>query len=358
LVSLVLRLLLVVTFFSGCQIGHVIYVSYSHLSMLNSARPIEEVLKEGKLTDEKKRKVLLTQEVKAFAYEKLGIKKSKNYSEYVDLGRQFVVYNVNASEKWKFEPYLWNFPVIGKAPYIGFFSEEKALEEARSMQKKNYDTSVGGVSAYSTLGNLTDPLLSSMLNYSDYQLSNTIIHELVHTHLFIKDNINFNERLAVFVANKGTEMFYLQKEGAESATLKKVRDENSDDELFSKFISEEIAALKRWYADFDHSRNLPAEDKEKLREERLHQIAVNFEANLKPKLKTRSYKGFFSKKFNNADLITFNTYMKNLDDFEKVYQQVGANIPAFLKKCEQLTKVDDAEAELHKWATASATDQP
>lgn len=326
--------------------------------MLNSARPIDEVLKEGSLTDEQKRKILLTQEVKNFAYDKLGIKKSKNYSEYVDLGRRFVVYNVNASEKWKFEPYHWNFPIIGKAPYKGFFSEDKALAEAASMQKKNYDTSVGGVSAYSTLGNLTDPLLSSMLNYSDYQLANTIIHELVHTHIFIKDNINFNERLAVFVANKGTEMFYLQKEGPESATLKKVRAENSDDELFSSFISAEITALKKWYADFDHSKNLPPEEKEKLREERLHQIALNFETQLKPKLKTRSYTGFFSKKFNNADLIGFNTYMKNLDDFEKVYQLTGSNIPAFLTKCEELKKVDDAEAELHKWASATASPPP
>jgi hypothetical protein len=45
--------------------------------------------------------------------------------------------------------------------------------------------------------------------------------------------------------------------------------------------------------------------------------------------------------------------MKNLDDFEKVYQKTGANIPDFLKKCEELNKVDDAEAELHKWAQAT-----
>lgn len=353
MVSLVLRFSLIIFLFSGCQLGHVIYVSYSHLSMLNSAEPIDEVLQYGKLTEEQKRKIFLTQEVKNFAYDKLGIKKSKNYSKYVDLGRPYVVYNVNASEKWKFEPYLWNFPIIGKAPYIGFFSEEKALAEAAEMQKKNYDTSVGGVRAYSTLGNLTDPLLSSMLSYSDYNLSNTIIHELVHTHLFIRDNINFNERLAVFVANKGTEMFYFEKEGKDSATLKIVQDENADDELFSKFITGEIDALKKWYADFDHSKNLPADEKEKLREERLHQIAVNFEAELKPKLKTRSYAGFFSKKFNNADLIGFHTYMKNLDDFEKVYQKVGANIPAFLKKCEELNKVDDAEGELAKWANSN-----
>jgi predicted aminopeptidase len=268
----------------------------------------------------------------------------------VDLKRPYVVYNVTASEKWKFEPYLWGFPIVGKAPYKGFYNEDMAKEEAAELQKKDYDTSVYGVSAYSTLGYLTDPLLSSMLNYSDYNLANTIIHELTHTTLFIKNNANFNERLAVFVANKGTEMFYLEKEGPNSATLKKVKDENEDDEKFSKFITAEIDALKKWYADFDHTQKLPPEEKEKLREERLHQIAVDFEKDLLPKLKTRSYKSFFSKKFNNADLIGFHTYMTNLDDFEKVYQKTGANIPDFLKKCEELNKVEDPEAELAKWA--------
>jgi predicted aminopeptidase len=339
--------------FSGCQLTHLIHVSYNHLAMLNAAEPVEEVLKSDKLTDEQKRKIRLTQEVKNFAYEKLKLKKSNNYSKYVDLKRPYVVYNVTASEKWKFEPYLWGFPIIGKAPYIGFYKEELAKEEAAELQKKDYDTTVYGVSAYSTLGYLTDPLLSSMLNYSDYNLANTIIHELTHTTLFIKNNANFNERLAVFVANKGTELFYLEKEGPNSETLKKVKAENEDDELFSKFITAEIDSLKQWYADFDHTKNLPPEEKEKLREDRLHQIAVDFEKELQPKLKTRSYKGFFSKKFNNADLIGFHTYMKNLDDFEKVYQKTGANIPDFLKKCEELNKVDDAEAELHKWAQAT-----
>ena len=156
--------------------------------------------------------------------------------------------------------------------------------------------------------------------------------------------------MAVFVANKGTEMFYLQKEGPDSKTLKQVRDENADDELFSKFITEEIDSLKKWYADFDHSKQLPPEEKEKLREDRLHQIAVNFESKLKPLLKSRGYTRLFSKKFNNADLIGYNTYMKNLDSFESVYKKSGSNIPDFLKKCAELNKVDDAEAELERWS--------
>lgn len=341
---------LFVTLFSGCQLGYLMHISYNHLGMLTSTENIDDVLKSDKLTEEQKSKIRLTQEAKQFAYDKLGLKRSNNYSKFVDLKRRYVTYNVTASEKWKFEPYLWSFPIIGKAPYKGFYNEDMAKEEAAEMQKKDYDTNIRGVSAYSTLGYMTDPLLSSMLNYSDYNLANTIIHELTHTTLFIKNNINFNERLAVFVANKGTEMFYLQREGSDSPTLKQVRLENEDDKLFSVFITGEIDSLKKWYADFDHSKNLPATEKETLRQERLNQISVNFDKLLKPKLKSKSYDHIFSHKLNNADLIDYNTYMKSLDVFETVYRKTGSNIPAFLDKCKDLNNVDDAEKELQKWA--------
>lgn len=340
------RCFFILFFFSGCQIGHLIHVSYNHLAILNSSQSIDKILSSNSYTEEQKQKIRLTQEVKEFAYSKLQIKKTKNYSRFVELNRPYVVYNLNASEKWKFEPYLWSFPIIGKAPYIGFYSEALAKEKAEYFKKQNFDTSVRGVRAYSTLGKLTDPLLSSMLNYNDYDLVNTIIHELVHTHIFIKDNINFNERLAVFVANKGSELFYLDKEGPQSPTLKKVKKLNHDDQLFSNFITNEIESLKKWYADFDHSKNLPPDEKEKIRQERLELISKNFEKKLKPLLTTNSYQIFFNKKLNNADLIDFNTYMKNLDVFEQVYRKLGSNLSLFLEKCETLKDSDNPEEQL------------
>lgn len=318
--------------------------------MLNSKEPIGPLLESDRLTPEQKKKVELSQEVRVYAFEKLHLKKTKNYSQYVDLKRPYITYTVTASQKWKFEPYLWNFPIIGKAPYKGFYNEEKAREEADKLREKDLDVSVRGVSAYSTLGKMTDPLLSSMLNYSEHALTNIIIHELVHTTLFIKDNIDFNERLAVFIANKGTELFYLDKEGKDSPTLQLIRNENHDDTLFSAFITKELDALKKWYAEFDHNVQLPQEDKENIRQERLQLIAQHFESDLKPQLKTKSYERLFSKKFNNADLSVYNTYMKSLDVFETVYQKHGANIADFLAKCEELNTVDDPEAELEKWA--------
>lgn len=345
-----IRLLLLSLLLSGCQLSYLLHISYNHIAMLNSKIPIDEVLKSDSVTREQKRKIELSQEVRIYAFEKLKLKKTKNYSQYVDLKRPYVTYTVTASKKWKLEPHLWNFPIIGKAPYKGFYNEGLAKEEANELKIQDLDVSIRGVSAYSTLGKLTDPLLSSMLNYSDHHLANTIFHELVHTTLFIKDNIDFNERLAVFIANKGTELFYLDKEGPKSKTLKLIQDESYDDQLFSKFITDELAQLKKWYEEFDHSKNLPADDKEKLRQERIELVATHFDQVLKLKLKTRSYSRIFNKKFNNADLSVYNTYMKSLDMFEAVYKKHGSSIEIFLKKCEELKNVDNPEKELEKWA--------
>lgn len=318
--------------------------------MLNSKESIEDVLRTDRFNDEQKRKIELSQEVRVYAFEKLGLKKTKNYSQFVDLKRRYITYAVTASQRWRLEPHLWNFPIIGKAPYKSFYNEDLAKKEAEELKQQNLDVSIRGISAYSTLGKLTDPLLSSMLNYSDHDLVNTIIHELVHTTLFIKDNIDFNERLAVFIANKGTALFYSDKEGSDSKTLKLIQNENYDDELFSKFITSELKELKNWYEKFDHSKKLPEDDKEIIRQERLKLISIHFENDLKPKLKSGNYANVFSKKFNNADLGVYNTYMKSLSTFETVFQKYGANISIFLKKCEELENFDNPESILEKWA--------
>lgn len=336
--------------FSGCQIGYLLHVSYNHLAMLNTKVPVSEALSSTDLSEEQKKKLTLAQEAREFAFTDLGLKRTSSYSDFVDLKRKSVTYAVMASEKWKLQSYMWNFPIIGKAPYKGYYNEELANKEADEMKKLNYDVYVRGVSAFSTLGKMNDPLLSSMLRYSDHDLVNTIIHELVHSTLFIKSSIDFNERLAVFVANKGTEIYYLKKEGLQSKTLQQIKNENEDDTLFSKFITEELNRLKAWYEHFDHTQKISQEEKEALRQKQFEQIKENFKKNLSEKLKTKSYSHFTTKMMNNATLGNYNTYMKNLDSFDKVYKKNNSDIPTFLKKCKELEDTENPEQELEKWA--------
>ncbi len=318
--------------------------------MMSSRVPLEKALQSNSLTSGQKNKIEISILAREFAFKNLGMKKSANYTHFVQLDRPYLTYAVMASYKWKLEPYLWNFPVIGKAPYKSYYNKARADQEAAEMKQRDFDVYVRGVPAYSTLGNLNDPLVSSMLSYKEHDLVNTMIHELTHTTLFIKDNIDFNERLAVFVAAKGTELFYLQQEGPNSKTLQMIKDENEDDQKFSQFITQELEELKTWYNQFDAAKIVSADDKEKVRQERFNLIRNHFRQLLQPNLKSKSYARFVDGEMNNASLGNYQTYMKNLDEFEKVYQKSGGQIPAFLDKCKQLNNVDDPEKQLHLWS--------
>ncbi|MGE9744687.1 aminopeptidase [Bdellovibrio bacteriovorus] len=341
--KLALVLLAVATLNSGCQMGYLMKSGYGQMKLMNSRVPVEEALKDPKLAEDKKKKLLLAQEARIFAETELHLKTTKNYTSYAELGRPYVTYVVSAAPKWELKHHQWSYPFMGKMPYKGFFNEDDAKEEEKSLHQDNLDTYMRGVSAYSTLGWFNDPILSSMLRYDDYDLVNTIIHETVHATLYIKNSADFNERLATFLGNKGAELFYLKKEGADSPTLKLIQSENDDSKVFSKFISAELDALEKWY------KELPASERsEEKRAQRIQQIQSKFSSEIVPHLKTDSYKKFADAKLNNARLLVYRTYMQDLSDFEKLYEIRDRNYFSFIEACRGLEKAKDPSAELKK----------
>ncbi len=316
---------------TACQLPYLVKSSYNQLSLLNSRVDMEKALKDPTLTEDERQKLLLSQEVKEFATRKLHLKETKNYSSFVKLNRDAVTYVVNASQPWELKHYEWTFPIVGSMPYKGFFELKDAKEEEAELKKSGLDTYLRGVSAYSTLGWFNDPLLSSMLKSEDYDLVNTIIHETVHVTLYIKNSADFNERMAVFLGNKGTEIFYQEKEGANSSTLKKIKEENEDQKAFSQFISGEISALEKWYQSQTNK-------DESLRQQRLKLILKNFEKNFLPLAKTKYYSRFASTPLNNARLLLYKTYEQDLSDFEELYILSDQNFEKFLNYCKELEK--------------------
>lgn len=321
-------LIILTLLLASCQMGYLIKSAYNQVSLLNQRIPIEEALQDKNLTDDEKNKLLLTQEVRAFAESELKLNVKKNYSTFVKLDRPYVSYVISASPKWKLESYIWRFPVVGNMPYKGYFSESEANQEAEEMKKKELDVYVRGVSAYSTLGWFKDPLLSSMMAYKEHDLVNTIIHESVHATLFIKSEADFNERMATFLGNKGMEIFYLKKEGQNSKTIELTKNENADDALFSSFITTELTDLENWYNQLEEKNR-----SESLREQKFLEIKERFKINVMPKLKTNSWKNFEKWNLNNARLIVFKTYMKDLNDFEMLFNLVQHNFVEFIKEC-------------------------
>ncbi len=327
---------------SGCQIGYLVSSAYHQVGLLNSRVPIEEALKNPSLTEEQRRKLRLALEAHRFAENNLGLHHSKSYTTYTQLDRPYVTYVVSAAPKDELTAYKWWFPVVGSLPYKGYFNPDRAKEEADEMKAKGFDTSVRGVSAYSTLGWFSDPILSSMLRYKDYELVNTVIHETVHATIYIKSEADFNERLAVFIGNQGTEEFYRLREGAESPTLAQIANNTVDEKLFSDFIFREMKNLEEWYA-----QNKSKPDFLQTRPARLKEIQQRFVTELKPHFKEKeSYGRFESSELNNATLLTYRLYFENLGDFEAVFNKLGRDFHKMVEFCKTLESAKDPKKAL------------
>ena len=318
----------------------------SQIKLLMNREPIDEYLSENKVSPEKERQLRLIQKARDFCFNELKLKTTKNYSQFVQLEGEYVSYLLRVAPKYKLESYVWSFPIVGKFPYLGFFNKQDALDEKEKYKLKDYDTYIRGVPAYSTLGWFTDPVLSSMLLYKDHNLVNLIIHETIHTTIFVKDNAEFNERLANYLAQVGTDMFYEKYEGKNSKTLQLIKDESHDDQLFSKFISKEMDDLKKWYED---TKNI----NEPMKQGRLKQIQERFDQNISTQMKSNSYKHFNKLKLNNARLLPYLTYMSDLSEFEVLHKHLGNSFHKTLEFLKGLEKSKDPAKDLKDYVQAN-----
>lgn len=316
---------------SGCLFTYLVRSGYEQFKILLDREPIEKVLKRNDLSPELRHKLELALEIQKFVADDLKLTATDSYKTYVDLKRPYVTYIVTVAEKYKLEPKLYWYPLVGKLPYKGFFNKEDADEEAKNFDPNKYDVMVRGVSAYSTLGWFDDPLLNTMVTGKDHHLVNMIIHESTHATLYFKSQADFNEQLATFVGAIGAEMYYKKKEGEKSPTLAEMKGEDKDDQLFSDFISQEIEDLKKWY---ETEKDITAEKKET----RLAEIQKRFNDELSPKLKTKYYASFGKAKLNNAVLLYYKTYVYNLAEFEKVFAIFNRDFFAFFNFCKSLEK--------------------
>ena len=187
------------------------------LAILWNARPIERVLQDPTVADSLKQKIKLVQEVRAFAIDSLGINDSDSYHTLYDQKGKPVLWVVTACEPFSLDDKKWSFPLVGTFSYKGFFDHKKAIELRKELIDEGYDTGIRTVSAWSTLGFFNDPIMSNLLFRTEGSVANTIIHELTHATIFVKDNLKFNENLASFVGDKGAEAFLRYKYGKQSA---------------------------------------------------------------------------------------------------------------------------------------------
>jgi predicted aminopeptidase len=333
---------------SGC---YTLKQGTTMLGYLGRAVPLE-ALGEAGASDEDRLFAQRVESIRRFAMEELGLKESKNYTRYVELDRNYLAAVVSASAKDSFSRHEWWFPVVGKVPYKGFFNVEDARKERTKLEKKDLDVWVRGVDAFSTLGWFRDPLYSYMKDYSDRDLADLIIHELLHATVFIKNHVQFNEELAEFVGTEGGRL-YMERNAAGADNVNKsgsvagsVADNaadnaagyaedssNADASAYRAFIRALIAELDEVYKS-----GIPREEKLIRKEEIIAESKARFLDSYDTLFATGNYRGFIDLPVNNAYLELFRLYHEEDYYFKNLFQRSGNDLPKFIAAAETLGK--------------------
>lgn len=297
------------------------WVSYGYgqasgqLRVLWNARPVTEVLADPSVPDSVKARLRLVQDIRRFAIDSLGLNDTENYQTFFDQRGKPILWVLTAAERYRLKAVEWRFPVIGAFTYIGYFDHERGLREEADLRARGYDTELGEVAAWSTLGYFHDPILSGMLTRDDGRLASLIIHEMTHSTLFVKDNHEFNENLANFVGDYGAVRFLVSRHGADSPRVKEFEQGKAFAEAYIRHLNEGCGQLDSLYAGFRAEQ--PNAVKDSLKIELIRRIVRSVDTfyrrfpYVKPSKRARE-----RKPPNNAFFVGFATYNRRRNQFE------------------------------------------
>ena len=212
-----LACLLVLTLLNGCaSLSYYSQAVRGHLALLADSRPVDTVLADDSTDREVAGRLALSQQILDFAHDEMALPDNGSYRHYVDVKRPYVVWTVIAAGEFSVDAKVWCYLFAGCAGYRGYFAEQAARREAEALRQKGWDVTVSGAAAYSTLGWLDDPLLSTMLYREDSHLVETIVHELAHQRFYVKGQTCLNESFATAVAIEGVRRWFATKGDSEA----------------------------------------------------------------------------------------------------------------------------------------------
>ncbi|MET0500101.1 MAG: aminopeptidase [Candidatus Binatia bacterium] len=305
---------------SGCSPLYVIRAAYEEGKILWRREPITAYLAKPDLGADTEDKLKLVLAVREYASDVLKLNVGGSYSSYSYVDRADLTYLLTAAPRTDLRPYTWWFLIVGRVPYKGYFSREEAQAAADELQSEGYDTNIRTSAAFSTLGWFNDPLLAHLLKYDRVTLADVVFHELFHNTLYVKGAGAFNESMANFVGARGAIQFFGEKFGEASPEHRRAVRDWQEELEFSEFIQSLGASLTELYA-----KDIPYEDKLRLREEVFARGKKDWEERIADRPSHR-FRGFAKQPLNNAVLIHYLLYLKNLQLFELLYQQHGKNL--------------------------------
>ena len=334
---------------NSCAIGYYWQAGIGQLKISRGKAPVDEILSGGGLSEPEQQRLILSQEALAFAHEVLLLPDNGSYSTYYDTGGRYVVWNVFAAPECSLEPRKWCFPITGCISYRGYFSEDAARKYAAKLAAAGDDVYVGGVTAYSTLGRLRDPLLNTMLSMSSDSLVGLLFHELAHQRLYVQDDSAFNEGFATAVEEEGLRRWRARSGQQPGRSL-------ADEQRFEvlSLLQDARMRLSEVYGSVAPPDAKRAVKKQVLDDvaESYVQLAGGWEAQ---GLRARPYASLIEGGLNNASLSAIATYDNYVPAFRELLRERGAGLECFYARAEEIGSLDAAarQARMRQLDTAA-----
>jgi predicted aminopeptidase len=303
---------------AGC---YYVQAARGQYAVMRAREPIGQVIADPATSQSLREQLQRARRIRDFASRELGLPDNAAYRSYADIGRRYVVWNVVAAPQFAIEPRQWCFPVVGCVAYRGYFSEAAARAFAASLAQQGDDVFVGGVPAYSTLGRIADPLLSTVSGYGELDLAGLIFHELAHQVVYLPGDSAFNEAFATAVEEEGVARYAAAH--AEPAALAAWQERRRlRVEITGAFIGarRDLAVLYR--------QRIAPEAMRERKAARLAQLAEEIRALERRAGRASGYGAWIDAGLNNAHLASVATYYDRVPHFEALLRErCGGYLP-------------------------------
>lgn len=325
-------------FIAGCSsVSYYSQAVSGHLSLMQQRQDVTALLDNPQTDPKVANQLRLAQEILDFAETHLHLGRSGSYRQVVITGQPAVTWNVVAAEEFSVEPRLWCFPIAGCVPYRGYFEESRASEFAEQLQAEGFDVDLSPVAAYSTLGWFDDPLLDTMLRYSESQLAGLLFHELAHQKLYVAGDTRFNEGFAEFVESVAVALWLEQTDRQQE--LENWTRRRQAEPQFTSLLAGTRDSLGRLYDSGQEPAVLRTQKQqifEGLQQDYTRLVAEHWQGQ-------DYFAGWMEGDLNNARLALAESYAGGACAFASLYQQAGENPEDFYARARQQAELNDEQ---------------
>ena len=195
---------------------------------------------------------------------------------------------------------------------------------ASELRQQGYDTYVGGVTAYSTLGYFSDPVLNTFLKSGNLEVARLIFHELAHQVLYVEGDTVFNESFAVTVENEGLRRWLEYTSNAKLESSVTVQQQRKA--AFVELVGDYHDKLQEIYGS-----NLSVSAKRFAKSEVMSDMKRDYLSQQEVLGESPVYKTWFEQDFNNAKMASLGMYTQLLPAFRALLAAEHNDLPRFYR---------------------------